>query len=217
MAKRRPGHWVWVRWLRVHKKGSGSGQWFWKRMWRKWAKPKPAPAPKPDPKPAPGPIEMYDDVNVSLIPVSAEAVAGYVDGRWPTYVSLVSKFPHAKYRVSIAVFSRDNANVLDVEPGDATISEIVSWVKRQHARGEKKPGIYTAVSWAQKAVDTLKAAGFEYGVHYVLWTAHYTYKPHLCSSNCGFGFKEIAHATQWTDKAGGRSLDESLVSASFFS
>lgn len=168
------------------------------------------------PAPSPQPVEMYDDVTLSLIPVSAQAVAGYVDGRWPTYAQLVKQFPHAKHKLSIAVFSRDDANVLDVEPGDATVAEIVGWVKRQHERGERKPDIYTAVSWAEKVVSTLTAAGFEYGVHYRLWTAHYTYRPHLCSSKCGFGFTKIAHATQWTDKAGGRSLDESLCTAEFF-
>lgn len=203
----------------IWRRGSRGWRWAKTHLVFRRHKHKPAPAPTPVVNPVPvQPVpEMYDDVNVSLIPVSAAAVAGYVDGRWPTYVSLVSKFPHTKYRVSIAVFSRDNANVLDVEPGDATIAESIAWVKRQHARGVKKPGVYTAVSWAQKTVDALSAAGLVYGTDYVLWTAHYTFKPHLCSGKCGFGFKHIAHATQWTDKAGGRSLDESVASAEFFS
>lgn len=173
---------------------------------------KPAPAPNP----VPVAVAMYDDVNVSLIPVSAQAVAGYVDGRWPTYAQLVKKFPHAQHVVSIAVFPSDNAEVLDVEPGDATVAQAADWVKRQKARGVKKPVVYTAASWGQSLVNALTLAGLKYGTDYLWWSAHYTYKPHLCSSKCGFGIRVIAHVTQWTDKAEGKSLDESLCSAEFF-
>lgn len=186
-------------------------------------KPKPAPAPTPTPTPTPtpspkppAPIEMYDDVNVSLIPVNAVAVAGYVDGKWPTYKELVKKFPKSKYRLSIAVFARDDANVLDVEPGDATIAEAPAWVKREHAKGNPTPILYTSAAYGQKLVDTMTKAGFKYGKDYRWWSAHYTFKPHLCSSKCGFGIKVVAHATQWTDKAGGKSLDESICSEHFF-
>lgn len=191
----------------------------WATAWARWVT---ATAPwrfkKRKPKPAPSPVsvEMYDDVNVSLIPVAAQAVAGYVDGKWPTYAQLVKKFPHAQHIVSIAVFAADNAEVLDVEPGDATVAQAAAWVKRQHGRGNKRPVVYTAASWGQSLVNALTAAGLVYGVDYLWWSAHYTGKPHLCSSTCGFQLKVIAHATQWTDKAGGKSLDESLCSAEFF-
>jgi hypothetical protein len=190
----------------------------WIYKWLRWKEGKgPAPKPKPPAPPAPVPVEMYDDINVSLIPVSAVAVAGYVDGRWPTYSQLVAKFPHAKFKLSIAVFSRDNAQALDVEPGDATIAEAAAWVKRQHARGVKTPDVYTSASWGEKLIGTLTAAGLVYGKDYRWWSAHYTGQPHLCNPKCYPGLRHIAHATQWTDKAGGKSLDESLCSAEFFS
>lgn len=182
-------------------------------------KPLPAPNPAPAPKPTPSPlrIEMYDDINVGTIPVTAEAVAGYVDGKWPTAKELThSRFPRARHFVSIAVFASDDANVLDIEPGDATIAQAASWIKRQHARGEHKPGVYTSVAQAEKLINALASAGFTFGKDYVLWTAHYNGVPHLCGPKCGFGFTHVAHATQWTDKAGGKSLDESLVAAEFF-
>ena len=192
--------------------------WAWK--WLKWrnkeGKHVPTPSPTPAPVPDPQPEEMYDDVTVSLIPVDAVAVAGYVDGRWPTYSQLAKKFPHAKHLVSIAVFSRDNADALDVEPGDAAPAEAAAWVKRQHSLGHKRPIVYTNASHGQALVNLLSQAGLKYGVDYLWWSAHYTYKPHLCSPRCGFGLKVIAHATQWTDKANGKSLDESLCSAAFF-
>ena len=199
----------------IWKKGSVGWRWAKQMLALERRKHKPTPAPKPPPAPA-EPVEMYDDVTISLIPVDAVAVAGYVDGHWPTYAQLVKKFPHAQHKVSIAVFARDDADVLDVEPGDARISESPAWVRRQHSRGVKRPIIYTSLAYAPTLIATLKSAGFEYGVDYLLWTAHYNYKPHLCSPKCGLGMKVIAHATQWTDKAGGKSLDESLCSAEFF-
>lgn len=192
----------------------------WAIKWAQWVA---ATAPwrlkkkhKPNP-PAPAPLEMYDDVNVSLIPVTAQAVAGYVDGRWPTYAQLAAKFPHAQHLVSIAVFAKDNADALDVEPGDATVAQAAGWVKRQKVRGLKHAIVYTSLSQAQTLVNALSSQGLSLGVDYLLWTAHYNGSPHLCSPACGYGFKETAHATQWTDRAEGRSLDESLCSAEFFS
>lgn len=192
--------------------------WAWK--WLKWRNRKgkhvPTPAPVPPPPPA-KPVEMYDDVNVSLIPLNAEAVAGYVDGRWPTYNTLVKKFPHAAHKLSIAVFASDDADALDVEPGDAVPTQAAAWVKKEHAKGNKRPIVYTNASHGQGLVDLLTKAGLKYGVDYLWWSAHYTGKPHLCSAKCGFGIKVIAHATQWTDMAGGHNLDESLCSAALFS
>jgi hypothetical protein len=159
---------------------------------------------------------MYDDINVSLIPVDAVAVAGYVDGKWSTYAQLAAKFPHAKYRLSIAVFPSDDAQVLDVEPGDATIAQAAGWVKRQKAKGNPRPDVYTAVSWGQTLITALTDAGYVYGKDYRWWSAHYTGQPHLCGPACWPGLQYTAHATQWTDKAGGKSLDESVCSAEFF-
>ena len=179
-------------------------------------KPKPAPVPSP-PAPNPSQLFMYDDVNVSLIPKDAQAVAGYVGGRWPTYNTVVRKWPHAKH-LSIAVSASENARCLDVEPGDATIAQAPAWVKRQKARGEKLPVLYTSASWGQKLVDTCTKAGLVYGKDYLWWSAHYNVDlgKHLCGPGCGFGLKVHAHATQFTDKALGRSLDESVCSPGFF-
>lgn len=182
--------------------------WAWK--WLKWRNKKGTHV-----IPPPAPVEMYDDVTVSLIPVTAQAVAGYVDGRWPTLAQLEAKFPKAQHIISIAVFAKDNAMVLDVERGDATVAEAAAWVKRQRGLG-KKPAVYTPLSQAQALVNALAAAGLTYSTDYLLWTAHYNYQPHLCSPKCGLGFKLVAHATQWTDRAEGKSLDESLCSAEFF-
>ena len=164
-------------------------------------------------KPKP-PTQMYDSINLSQIPTDAPAVAGYVGGAWPTYAQLASKFPRAK-RVSVAVASRYDADVLDVEPGDATPAVVADWVKRQLRRGVKRPGVYCSVSSVRAVLSALSAAGIRRS-QIRLWTAHYTGKAHVCSPSCGFGMTTRADATQFTDRALGRNLDESYCTRSFW-
>jgi hypothetical protein len=167
---------------------------------------------------------MFDDVNVSLIPKDAEAVAGYVDGHYQTWLKVVSGWPKAK-KLMIAVFGGDNGDCLDVEPGDASVTQAAAWVKRQLANWHTRPHdvprpvIYTSASWMQSVVNALAKSGLRYGQDYLLWSAHYdpSRGEHLCSSKCGFGIKVTAHATQFTDHADNKSLDESLCSPEFFS
>lgn len=159
-------------------------------------------------------VTMYDSIDVHQIPADAQAVAGYVGGKWPTYHALEMKFPKA-HRLSIAVFASEDADCLDVEPGDARIDQAAMWVKRQLARGVYRPVVYTSVSQAAGLLKALSQAGVARS-EVRLWTAHYTFRPHRCSSKCGFGMWTTADATQWSDHALGRNLDASLCSPTFF-
>jgi len=158
-------------------------------------------------------FRMFDSIELDEFPNDPEAVAGYVNGYWPTFNALLKEFPKAKH-LSIAVTSSANAECLDVEPGDATPADAPGWLKRQKDRGVDKPVIYVMLSQAQALVDLLDRAGYDRS-EYRLWIAHYAYEPHLCDSRCGFGLKTKADATQFTDKSGGRNLDESLCRAGF--
>jgi hypothetical protein len=158
-------------------------------------------------------IAMFDSVDVSRIPRSAPAVAGYVNGHWPTFDQLARSFPHA-HRLSIAVTANADAECLDVEAGDARIDQAPAWVKRQHSRGVHRPVVYTSVSMAARLMETLARAGVPRSA-YRLWTAHYTGRPHRCTKKCGFGMSGKADATQFTNHPG-RNLDESRVSPTFF-
>jgi hypothetical protein len=160
------------------------------------------------------PSIMYDSVTLDQVPGDAPAVAGYVGGRWPTYGQLARRVPHAR-RLSIAVNAGEDADCLDVEPGDAVIAQAAGWVRRQVGRGVKRPVLYTSVSQLQALVDALERAAIPRG-HVRLWSAHYTMRPHLCGPDCGFGLQEHADATQYTDRALGRNLDESLCTAGFW-
>lgn len=172
--------------------------------------------PKPKPKPAPAPaveITMYDSVDVKQIPANAAAVAGYVGGRWPTYAALVKDFPRA-HKLSIAVSASEDADCLDIEKGDATIPQAPAWVRRQHKRGIKRPVVYTSVSQAPPLLAALTTHGIKRD-EVRLWTAHYTLKPHRCSSACGYGTLQ-ADATQYANRALDKNLDASLCSSDFF-
>lgn len=155
---------------------------------------------------------MFDSVTVSAIPADAPAVAGYVGGRWPTFSSLGARFPHA-HLLSIAINASENARCLDVENGDAVPSQAPAWLRDHADRSHGLPVLYTSASQLQAVINACSAAGITRD-KYLLWSAHYTFHAHICAPNvCGY---PAADGCQWTDRALGRNLDESLVSALFF-
>lgn len=158
---------------------------------------------------------MFDSVDVAQIPASATAVAGYTGGSWPTYWDLVKKFPHASV-LDIAIVASYDATCLDVEAGDATPAEAPAWVRRQHARGVRRPVVYCSVSAMDDLLAELERAGIK-RKSVRLWTAHYTFAPHICGPHsCGELRSTTADGTQWTDQALGRNLDQSLLHEGFF-
>lgn len=171
---------------------------------------KKVPARKPK---APKPFSMYDSIEVSTIPNRPGAVAGYVGGRWPTFPELQRRFPRAKH-LAIAINAGEDAECLDIENGDATPAEAPAWCRRQHERGIARPCVYASVSQMPAVLSALKAAGIGRSMVRV-WTAHYTGRPHLCGQACWHELTTVADATQYTDRALSRNLDESYCSGSF--
>jgi hypothetical protein len=160
-------------------------------------------------------ITMYDSISLDAIPPDAEAVAGYVSGNWPTYNDVCRRWPNA-HHLSIAVTSHEDADCLDIETGDATDAAAPDWIRRQWARGIARPVCYKAVSGLAGLVDVLRGAGIDLA-RVRFWTAHYGQPEHICGSPaCGFSLPITPDATQWTDKAMGRNLDQSILSDSFF-
>jgi hypothetical protein len=159
-------------------------------------------------------LQMFDTVTISTVPPNPYAVAGYTSGWWPTDGPLRVAFPHAQH-LSIAVGASHDADALDCEPGDATPDQAPAWVKRQLARGVPRPVIYASVSAMPTVQAYLRNAGIQRG-QYRIWTAHYNFSPHRCGPGEGFGFNDVAEATQWTDRALNRNLDESQIVSDFF-
>ena len=95
-----------------------------------------------------------------------------------------------------------HADCLDVEPGDATPSQVPGWVKADQAAGFTRPCVYSSYyEFVQQVRPALRHAGIPRSATYD-WDASYTYHPHI---DAGFD------GTQWTDTALGRNLDQSAV------
>jgi hypothetical protein len=156
---------------------------------------------------------MFDSIDISQLPAGAPAYAGYVNGRWPTFALLLQKFPRA-HLLDIAVNSGADATCLDVETGDATNADIYTWFVRQQARKVWRPVVYTSVSNADALVAVMTANGFN-RAEYRLWSAHYSGE-HICGPATCKLTRFPCDGTQWTDKALGRNLDQSVLSDTFF-
>lgn len=113
---------------------------------------------------------MYDAVTASGIPVSAQMVAGYVDGRYQWSTADWDRFPNA-VKIRIAVFATtDDGHVLDVEPGnDMTPSHWISWVQMRRAAGVD-PTIYVGENNWGLVRGAFQSAGVA-EPHY--WVARY--------------------------------------------
>jgi len=162
-------------------------------------------------------LTMYDAIHVSALPDGADAYAGYVQGKWPTFAELRRRFLGSGAQLlSIAVFASGDADCLDIEAGDATNAQAPGWVQRQQARGAQRPCLYTSAGNMDALVTTLGGAGIS-RAEVRLWSAHYGQGKHICGpGSCGLT-SHACDGTQWTDAALGRSLDESILLSDFFS
>jgi hypothetical protein len=117
---------------------------------------------------------MYDSIVVASMPTDGDLYAGYVNGRWPTFPKLATTFPKAT-PVSISISADRDAQVLDVETGDATPAQAVPWALRQRKAG-RTPTVYANTStW-----PAVKAAFHIAGVILPLWwESHYDAIPVL--------------------------------------
>jgi len=161
---------------------------------------------------------MYDTIYNNQYPSGAQAYAAYVDGGLgdqPNYAYIVSTFPKAEH-LSIALFSSDNADALDVEAGAATPGEIPAWCTRQRQRGIQRPCIYANASTMQGSVLPVLSQSNISRASVRLWSAHYGLGEHICGpGSCGAMSVE-ADGTQWTSSALGLVLDQSVLQSNFF-
>lgn len=159
-------------------------------------------------------VYMYDDVTAALIPADAEYVAYYTDGRYANLAACKARCTKAKF-VGIAVKSSDPAEALDVEPGDATIADVFYWLKGKAKKDGPfiAPMIYIQASDADELMMHMDANHFVQKRDFLLWTAHYTGKAHLCGPSTCKECHAEADATQFTNRANGKSLDESVVAS----
>lgn len=158
-------------------------------------------------------ITMFDSVTNSLLPAGF-AYAAYVDGKFANTAQIRARFPHASI-LTIAVFAKDDADCLDVETGDATPAQAAGWVTRQLSRGVRRPCLYASASVMPQVLSAMKVAGVSRNL-LRLWSAHYTFHPHICGPATCREMSISADGTQFTDRARGINLDESLLLDDFF-
>lgn len=153
---------------------------------------------------------MFDSVNPAAIPLDAKAVAGYVGGNFPSFSPIVQRCPKALHK-SIAVNAGEDADILDVENGDAIPSEAPAWFRRQVARGVKKPGLYAPESEMVEVFAAMRAAGIK-DEQWVAWDAHFDNVPTLPTVS-----GRLCPAKQYIDHGpNGENYDLSVCDPSFF-
>jgi hypothetical protein len=170
------------------------------------------------------PEVMYDSVDVDEIPPTAEAVLGYTGGTWPTYHELEHRFPNARV-VSIAIAADEDADLLDVEIGDATPEQSADWYARQQHRRKTDPGfynlerngVYAAVSQLVEVIGHMRGSGHKDSA-WIPMSAHTGEGKHLCGPHsCRYpGLTITVPCTQFDWSALGRNLDESVVARGFW-
>jgi hypothetical protein len=159
-------------------------------------------------------ILMFDDVTVALLPPGYSAYAGYVDGAFENIPQVRARFPGA-HILTIAVRSADVADVLDVEPGDATDNQAASWFRLAMNSGVSRPCLYTSASNVDALVDAMTAAHIP-RTSYRIWSAHYGAGQHLCGPGTCRATSYAVDATQFTSRANNENLDESVCLDTFF-
>lgn len=153
---------------------------------------------------------MYDSVDTELIPRDAHAVALYIDG---SYANWSKRRQFKANKLSITVRGDQTAAACDCERGDLSPASAADWAHARIALGHPKPVIYASRDTIPQLLAELRARGVSRS-QVRLWSAHYSF-PHICSPvSCGASF--TADATQYTDLALGRNLDESLIADGFF-
>jgi hypothetical protein len=155
---------------------------------------------------------MLDSVDPNAIPADAPIVAGYDDGAlyaWPA--SAWDRFTGTKVHITVTGQTL-TSQWGDVEWGDMDEAGAADWVRRQVAAGMPRGGVYASLS---RLGDVVAACG-----QVKLWSAHFTFKPHICSEACrpdapnlpaDFPW-ELVVGTQFANRgAQGENVDISLV------
>lgn len=149
---------------------------------------------------------MADSVTVSDLPAGMDAYAGYAGGLFANERLVVQRFPNALHK-SVAVNASEDADILDIEAGDAIPAQFPAWHARQKARGVKVPGAYANASTMPVVIAAAMAAHLQPAA-FVQWVAHFDEVAQL---------EGLAQAKQYSDHGpNGEHYDRSVFDPSFF-
>ena len=146
-----------------------------------------APAPPPPPPAPPQPYQLYDSVTPSAIPSSSQAVAVYANGNYAASPGEVGKRGLTLWIDTNG--SNTHADVLDVEPGDATPDQAAAWVQQKlNAKPNSTAIIYTMLSQWGAVQNAVSHLAWWMPSHTKYWIADPTGVPHIVPGSA---------ATQW--------------------
>lgn len=118
---------------------------------------------------------MRDSTNPDDIPVQGtDLVAGYANGLYAWTPAGWQRFPGIPHvRIDVNGSDPEGCGVLDVESGDATVQQAVTWVKQRRAL---RPGAYLPIIYCSRATLTplfnaMNAAGLQVVRDFRLWIA----------------------------------------------
>ena len=148
---------------------------------------------------------MYDSVTVADIPANAHSVAAYVNGAYANHSEVKARFPHA-HILTISVTGDVAADCYDIEKGDYTYHDIPRLFKVAADAGVWRPCFYADLHNMPSVRSTL-ANVTSIREEYRLWVASWDGLTHIPG---GYDAK------QFTDRALGRNLDESVCNSTFF-
>ena len=148
---------------------------------------------------------MYDNVDLNLIPNGPHAVGCYRNGRYANEDQARKRFPHARI-LPISVTGDVPCDCYDIETGDYTPDYAAQLVKTALQHNIWRPCLYANLSTMPAVKHDLEANGVQRN-EVRLWVAAYDGVPIIPA---GYDAK------QFTDRALGRSLDESVCNDTFF-
>lgn len=133
---------------------------------------------------------MYDSVTASNIPTNPPPaiVAGYINGLYAWSAADWSRFPNSRH-VTITIWPTTTAEVMDVEYGDATPTDVPKWLSKfRPDPSVRQLTVYCSLdtTWP-KVQSAVSAAGIAPPAY---WIADYIGTAFLIAGST---------ATQWTD------------------
>lgn len=113
-----------------------------------------------------------DDISKLMQHQTISLVAGYVNGHYAWSAEDWAKFPSQAHVTIDVNGSNPSADVLDVEPGDATPADAVVWVRNKLKQNPHYPPIlYVNRSNMTTVIGNLSKAGYALGRDYRFWVA----------------------------------------------
>lgn len=133
---------------------------------------------------------MYDSTTAADVPKSATMALGYLDGAYRTVAALKARKPRPVIVTTTVNGSTPGAHVIDRETGDATPAGAARWALAENKAG-RLPTVYTYLSGVKDVLAALAAIGLGRD-DVLIFTAHYTGRPHFCGRVCLLRYGKLA-------------------------